>query len=117
MKLYDAIWDKNSTPEQIKQLIDAGALLDDRNDQVPPLYFAAEGGRADIIEILLGAGADVDKGECFATPLIAAAQSGDVKAVEVLLNAGADINAEPDMTIGPVIIATARMGKQVREYI
>ena len=93
MRLYKAIWDKNSTPEQIKQLIAEGALLDDRDDRVPPLYFAAEGGRADIVEVLLESG----EGEKRMRPEVALAYAiygGHAHIVRTLLAAGANVNTD-----------------------
>lgn len=63
VSLYEAIEDENSTPEQIRQLIDAGALKKLRKEEEhyfrrSPLYIAAQAGRADLVKLLLDVGVD-----------------------------------------------------------
>ncbi len=101
-RLYKAIWDKNSTPEQIRQLIDVDVLrkLTDKEEKSfcrSPLYTAAQAGRADIVQLLLDVGADVvdfvddgrydeyDSGPC--TALSVAALWGHTDVVQTLIRA------------------------------
>ena len=64
VRLYRAIENKNSTPEQIRKLIAEGALktLTDEEEEHfrrSPLYIAAQTGRVDLVQLLLDAGVDV----------------------------------------------------------
>ncbi len=93
MRLYEAIRDKSSTTEQIRQLIAAGASLNNRNNQLPPLFVAAKAGRTDIIQILL----DADEGKKRTRPEMALAYAvygGHGNIVRTLFDAGADANTE-----------------------
>ena len=102
IRLYKAIENENSTSEQIRQLIDAGALrkLTDKEEKSfcrSPLYTAAQAGRADIVQLLLDVGADVvdfvdngrydgyDSGPC--TALSVAALWGHTDVVQALIKA------------------------------
>ncbi len=102
IRLYKAIENENSTPEQIRQMIDAGALrkLTDKEEKSfcrSPLYTAAQAGRADIVQLLLDVGADVvdfvdngrydgyDSGPC--TALSVAALWGHTDVVQALIKA------------------------------
>lgn len=61
----------------------------------PPLFFAVESRRSEVVRYLLDLGADVESADEFGqTPLIHAVNCDAPEIVDVLLKAGADINAD-----------------------
>ena len=109
VRLYRAIEDKNSTPEQIRKLIAEGALktLTDEEEEHfrrSPLYIAAQTGRVDLVQLLLDAGVDVvdfvddgrsRRGPC--TALSVAALWGYTDVVKLLLKTAEVSNKRPDL--------------------
>jgi ankyrin repeat protein len=82
-----------------KRLLDSGTDVNQRDQEnCTPLYYAALGGNADIVELLIAHGATVNirkKGSDWKpTPLHAAAWGGETEVVRFLLAQGADIHAE-----------------------
>ena len=80
----------------LRSLVAARAELEARDvEERTALYFAAQGGHADVVEVLGRLGADVNAVayQGFdATPVFIAAQEGHVDVVEALGRLGADVN-------------------------
>jgi ankyrin repeat protein len=87
----------NGDMEMAQLLVYAGANVKatTRLGGYTPLYIAAKGGHAPVIDVLLRAGAD-PKSTAVAglAPLMMAASSGNAAAVELLIKQGADVNAK-----------------------
>src|SRR5262249_28761022 len=87
----------NGDMEMAQLLVYAGANVKatTRLGGYTPLYMAAKGGHAPVINVLLRAGAD-PKSTAVAglAPLMMAASSGNAAAVELLIKQGADVNAK-----------------------
>ena len=105
-ELHDAA--RSGDVEQVQQLLDSGASLEDRDStQETPLLSAALAGQTAVVEDLIKRGADImarnDRG---LTPLHAAAFSGDLEAVKLLVAAGAAVNdGEGKFKVTPLIVA------------
>jgi hypothetical protein len=100
----DRIDDRGMTPlmhaaaqgnaEMARILLDKGAAVNFSLGNSPPLFYAIEGRKEEVIDLLLIRGAQVNYVERYgATPLIHAGQYGSAQAVEVLLKHGADMKA------------------------
>jgi ankyrin repeat protein len=77
-------------------LLDAGAKIDDGAHGMPPLQFAASGGKVEMIRFLVKRGADVNygvktKGQ---TALLYAIFGGHIEAVKTLIELKANVNAK-----------------------
>jgi ankyrin repeat protein len=101
----------HNDPEMAKALVQAGAnaMAVTRLQRLTPLFLAAKGGYAGVLEVLIGAGADVNAANSTgSTPLMLAAASGNTDAVKLLLDRGANVNVE-ESTWGetPLIFAAA----------
>jgi ankyrin repeat protein len=86
--------------EAADYLVRAGASVNvpSNNElQATPLYSAAAGGHAAIVQMLLKSGAQPNVRERSGlTPLHAAASSGDVESIQLLILAGADLHLRSD---------------------
>ncbi|KAL3433218.1 ankyrin repeat-containing domain protein [Aspergillus tetrazonus] len=66
-----------------------------RQDGKPLLYYAAERGHSNLVELLLTQGASVDLTDLYGwTPLHAACYSGHTDTAKILIEAGGDVHAE-----------------------
>ncbi|KAL4816194.1 ankyrin repeat-containing domain protein [Aspergillus spinulosporus] len=66
-----------------------------RHDGKPLLYYAAEKGQSDLVELLLTQGASVDLTDSYGwTPLHAACYFGHLDTTKILIEAGSDVHAE-----------------------
>ncbi len=85
---------KRGRLDQVRQLVEAGADLDERNRRGnTALYYAALEGHADVVRVLAEAGADIDVDNNFgSTPLHVASRGGHVDVIRVLATYGADLN-------------------------
>ena len=83
--------------DDVAALLDAGAALKvDAKDAIgsTALFYAAEGGRVDVVGVLLAAGANVNAKDVDGrTALHAAAEGGHAEVVRLLRSAGAAVNA------------------------
>jgi ankyrin repeat protein len=80
--------------DRIKQLLDQGAALEDRDSTgETPLISAALAGRMDIVQLLIARGAHVQaRTKKGLTPLHAAAYAGHLDIAALLIKSGADVN-------------------------
>ena len=97
--------------DRVKELIDAGADLESRDEEFghTPLMQAARLNRVEMLQLLLGAGADVNGtgGDDNMTPLAMAAWIGSEDEVfRILLDAGADLEARDNCDLTPLHSAT-----------
>lgn len=86
---------ENGQIELVRQYLDRGADVDERNQYGnTPLFKAAHKGYVDIVRLLLerGAGVNLRNEHVGATPLMWAAGRGQLRVVEILLAAGAEID-------------------------
>ncbi|MHB0971133.1 MAG: ankyrin repeat domain-containing protein [Thermoanaerobaculia bacterium] len=77
-------------------LLDAGAKIDDGAHGMPPLQFAASGGKVDMIRFLVKRGADVNYGVKSGgqTALLYAIFGGHIDAVKALIELKASVNSK-----------------------
>lgn len=88
-----------------KELIEAGADVDERDENgKTALMKAAGGGAVELMRLLLDNGAQVDAKDSFDwTPLRAASHNGQLEAAEFLLENGADPNV---LVMGKTVMAS-----------
>ena len=92
------------TIELLKWLKDINMERDDYCD--PPLFYAADIGNKEIVELLLDAGASVDvRNKNESTPLYAAIEGGYQSIVAFLLQQGANPNVEDNEGLTPLFYA------------
>jgi len=91
---FDAI--KEGKIDQVQASIDEGIDVNERGyDKMPPLVWAAEHKRGDVIRLLIGKGADVNAAHYLRGTALHVAASRDLPdAVRDLLKAGADVNSD-----------------------
>lgn len=100
----------------VKLLLEHGAYPNGRlaasiYGPTPPLQYAAEGVKTDIVKLLLQYGADVNAvGGMYGTALQAACHYGYEPSVRALLEAGADVNLQGGYH-GDALQAAARYGR------
>ena len=99
--------------DMIRQLVAAGANINDNNDH-PPLYIAAEHGHQDICQWMREQGADVTR--CLDPLLHCAALHGDLDLVRHWVQAGADINKVNIDGTTPVCAAAKEGHMQLCKY-
>ncbi|XP_062621183.1 uncharacterized protein LOC134282808 [Saccostrea cucullata] len=76
----------------MKELIEAGAGINQQGKYDTPLTAACEGGYMSVVKELIEAGADINPKGTYHTPLTAACEGGHLSVVKELIEAGADIN-------------------------
>ena len=78
----------------VRELLGAGAAVDQANNGITPLFIASLKGHADVVRELLGAGADADlaRPSDGTTPLWQASANGHPDVVQALLDAGAAVD-------------------------
>ncbi len=109
------------SPEIVRILLDAGAVVNARNRFGDTALMWAIGSDSEIIRILLDAGADVNardndrfsEGDGGNTALIMASGKGDSEVVRMLLNAGADIDAKNNSGNTALMSATRKGHTQI----
>ena len=91
----------------INELITRGANVNHCNNNITPLWLAANRGYDNLLKILLDTGADPNIGR---PPLVASARNSDssVNSIKILLEAGADINA---VDYGTMMVMGTQAGK------
>jgi ankyrin repeat protein len=93
--------------EAVKKHLAAGTDVNANDGGWTPLWYAADEGHKEIVELLIAKGADVNaKNKGDVTPLYGAARSGRKEVAELLIAKGADVNARDDVGRIPLHIAT-----------
>lgn len=95
---------------RVQDLIAQGADVNKLRDSCcwsqTPLYYAAEKGHRDIVQLLLDHGADVNlKNEIGHTALYEAAETGRTEAVQILLEMGARVDLQSRDGLTPLHVA------------
>ncbi|MDU8946447.1 ankyrin repeat domain-containing protein [Ovoidimarina sediminis] len=85
---------KEGDPEAVIQVLEADSH--DPKTLSRPLFFAAQRGYADVVEVLLEHGANPNTSFTYGSPLHAAARANDTSVLALLLKSGAD----PDLAAG-----------------
>mmetsp|Transcript_10662 Transcript_10662/g.18835 ORF Transcript_10662/g.18835 Transcript_10662/m.18835 type:complete len:430 (+) Transcript_10662:700-1989(+) len=117
---------RNGTPDDVRELLLAGAEIEARdNNHATPLHAAAVAGNELIVQMLLAAGADKEaRTDQEATPLHLATFGGHTTVINILLSAGADIEATMRQTgnqmvtqIKALFIAASRGDAAVVQFL
>lgn len=104
---YAAYTRSNERTQIIKQLIDAGAEIDVRdNDWQTPLHAAAINDYSDVVQLLIDAGADIDAADDSEdTVLHHAVYSGKPSTVALLIKSGVRLNCKNSRGLTPLAYA------------
>ena len=104
--------------EAVKKHLAAGTDVNANDGGWTPLWYAADEGHKEIVELLIAKGADVNvKNKGDVTPLYGAARSGRKEVAELLIAKGADVNARDDVGRIPLHIATGGDHKEIVELL
>ena len=105
-----------TTAEEARDLIAAGADVNEKGKVSGPLSCAVCWGRTDVVKVLIDNGADVNaKDDSGDTPLHWAAFTGARKITRMLIAAGADVNAKDSEGWTPLHMAALHgQGRIVR---
>jgi ankyrin repeat protein len=117
-ELHDAA--RSGDVDQVRQLLDSGANLEDRDQvQQTPLLAAALTNQTAVVEELIKRGANVmARNNRGLTPLHAAAYSGDLEAVRLLIEAGAQVNdADDKFKVTPLIVAAEENHLDIVQFL
>jgi len=104
--------------EAVKKHLAAGTDVNANDGGWTPLWYAADEGHKEIVELLIAKGADVNaKNKGDVTPLYGAARSGRKEIAELLIAKGADVNARDDVGRIPLHSATGGDHKEIVELL
>ena len=104
--------------EAVKKHLAAGTDVNANDGGWTPLWYAADEGHKEIVELLIAKGADVNaKNKGDVTPLYGAARSGRKEVAELLIAKGADVNARDDAGRIPLHSAIGGDHKEIVELL
>jgi ankyrin repeat protein len=104
--------------EAVKKHLAAGTDVNANDGGWTPLWYAADEGHKEIVELLIAKGADVNaKNKGDVTPLYGAARSGRKEVAELLIAKGADVNAKDVNGTIPLHYAAYEGHKEIVELL